>query len=383
MLRHQRTGFQSIWTYDCRVLIFCSQPKTKTFPKLGGVSLKLSGEIQAASYNSIEAASERVVKKIQEETSELKKLIAARKEAALVELESQKKDMSPEEYARRKALIDARSSKEEEQAEADADRKESEEKLRRREQLYKSAADKKAQAARITVASAATDEENLADAKAQSDAAKKARDESNQWISRIGEAQGSAYEALETSPEYYLRYGMSMSGNAAVALEQSNIANADIPIGRYEQMLKEKQARDDARTKRQKLLDQAGKEEGEANILTQSIPADDQAAAAREKTTRGVDALKTLSGLGVLGHPDVVRDIFEQGAGAIRAGQITQQQSQQAETLNRLMDAIGWPPAVIAKMDRMIQLHENTAGVLAAMDQRLSNVESRINAAHQ
>lgn len=269
-------------------------------------------------YYSVDAVSDRVMKKIETESEAQKKLVEAKRDAALEDLDSKKDTMSEEEYAKRKASIATGATAEISRIQREQDEREHAETARKRDELRSNAQVKREAANRITVASAKTDEANLADAKAQADAAKEAKKKSQEWINTIAGAQDSTAEAFKASPEYYMRYGFT-HGSEAIRIEQGNIANADVVIKRYEEMLKNQPERDAMREHRQRLLDDAGKMEGQASILDISLPQDASARAARQANQTALDLLKN--------HPEMsspnsaeITSLLSQLRGSTREG---------------------------------------------------------------
>lgn len=311
-------------------------------------------------YSSIDAASERRLKKLKDELELQKQLVTAQKEAALAALEQNKKNLTPEEYAQQRALIEGRAGAQTSALEAGEAQAEIEEKTKRRHELLANAAAHREAAARITVPTAAEDERNLSDAKTAYDKAMEQREKAQSNIADIGDAK-SGFNPYYLLRHFY-RYGFD-SGSSAEAQEQGKVDRANGDIKRYEALLAGKQAREDARKERERLAQLAGKEQGEANVLDESIPEDQRSTDQRSAANQTVTNLKALSGLGVIGNPDAVRQIVE-----------NHKQNQQQFSL--LLNSMGWAPQIVALMQQQTALNQNLMAEVQAMNARIAQLAS-------
>ena len=201
-------------------------------------------------YGSIEAASDRVIQKIREQLG-LEKQIAQLTKSPTAD------------------LMHA------------ADQAELAEMERRRSELAMSGAVKRHMAGEIKVATAEEDEANLHDAKSQAEAARKGKEEAQKNLELIERIRESTVPNPADVAQYGLKFG-SMTGTEAIKTQKDIIDSADVVMRRAAEMERDKKARDDERARRDKLLQEAGKEEGEAQNLGQQIPEQQRSFQARE-----------------------------------------------------------------------------------------------------
>lgn len=210
----------------------------------------LSATVEA--YNSIEAASDRRIKKLQEELK-LQKAIAEAAGASSAQID---------------------------QMDIEEGKKEIAEKLKRKADLEKSSGEKRKRAEDIHIASKEEDDANIQDAKAQADAAKKGKEEANQRLELIERLRSGGKSPVDIAT-FFTRYGTS-TGTEATAMEMRNIDQANEAIARYQKLITRAPGRDALREQRQKLIEEAGKEQGQAYILSQSIGEDQSSLRNRE-----------------------------------------------------------------------------------------------------
>lgn len=200
-------------------------------------------------YNSIEEASGRVITKIQEELK--------------IRQELNKVHGAPE-IANVDADIKAREA-------------ELAEKEKRITELQVSSAEKKRLAEQIHAPSEAAEARYMDDAKAQADAAKKAFAESNQRTELIQKIRDATIPNPADLKKYADLYGGSTRGSEALAIEEANQQQAQSIITRYDKLLAGEATRKQLMEKRKRLLDEAGKEAGEAETLWHDVMAGRQA----------------------------------------------------------------------------------------------------------
>ncbi len=197
------------------------------------------------SYNSIEAASDRVIKKLQDESKmrkELAKLHGAT-ESAIVDIDQQE---AQSEIAEKKL---------------------------RRSGLIMTSLNQKRMAEDIHVGTQEEDDKNLADAKAQADEAKREIQRAKDNINLLRDAQKGNPIKLA---EYYSKVGFERGGDF-LAQQQSAIEDGGTVIRKFDEMQRQQEARKKLRARKQKLMEEAGKEQGEADVLGQQIPEEEEA----------------------------------------------------------------------------------------------------------
>lgn len=116
---------------------------------------------------------------------------------------------------------------------------------------------------------------------------------------------------------------------------------------------------------------------GQANDLDQKIAGSIGPANQIAALNKLSDAIQQLTAMGIFGNKGAADDIFSQGISALAAhGPLSEQQGRQVQALNDLVQALGWPPQMMASLERMAQLHESTANVIAALNARLDQLQA-------
>jgi hypothetical protein len=241
----------------------------------------------AEKYHSVDAASDRAIAKIKEQTEEEKKLLAALKGKELADLEAQKGGMSPDQYAAARGDIEQRYGAAGLHIDQVGTTHTLFAKEQRRQRLEADSRAKMEEAAKIHVAGPEDDAKTEATLKAQADAAQKVVEESRRRRGELIDYQGGemnwfqrkAYEA-----KYLMRYGYA-EPQEAMGIEDQNIQNFSVPVNRYNDFIRSRAGRNALRDRRASLTSQAAAEAGEAATLGQSIPA--EAAAARQSAFEG------------------------------------------------------------------------------------------------
>jgi hypothetical protein len=230
----------------------------------------------AEAYNSVEAASDRMLKKLNSEHDQKQKLMESEKKVALARLEADKGNMSEPEYAKRKLGI--------EEAYAAAGVKEDQknkqqnlaEQGRKMGNLVISAQKKLAEAGGIRIGSAEQDAAMEADLKNRADAAEAENKIRRAWLGTQADMKGSALSALSHGPQYYFRYGPKSFAEAQQTEEEA-IAINQVNIDRYNEFLARKSSRKQARSRRDSLIAGGSADAAAAFGIEQGLP-DAQAA---------------------------------------------------------------------------------------------------------
>jgi hypothetical protein len=267
-------------------------------------------------YTSVEAASSRAMKAIEDEAGRKKKVAEAQKNLELAQAKTAEERMGIEDrYARfgmaadnatRQAMIN------EQKKEAAA--------------LREDAAAKTRKAGGIKVASEKTDAQNEDDLRAAAEVAQKEIDMRRGRVGDVVEGQGRSFLGNLASPvemaKFYMRYGLGTTGGEAYNMEHEGIDRAQVAVDRYKNFMRNKDQRSDLRSERSGLLTDSGKQVGQAagidsdaGIAQQNLGAD-MATAAQvadlQSQTRATEALAK--------NREGERQVLDEIAGAIEAG---------------------------------------------------------------
>lgn len=274
-------------------------------------------------YNSFDAASDRAIAKLKQEYELRKKLAEAEgKPTAALDAEERQKELD--------------------------------EKENKMHELNMSADIKRRQAADIHVGTKEEDTRNLQDASAQADAARKGREESNQRLELIERLQGGSMAPKDIA-DYIKFYGTNTKGSEATAIEQRNIQQANEVISRFDALTKAQPQRETERTRKEKLMKEAGEEQGEADVIKQELPSERAAAQQTatvnhytEEIRRGKELQRQFVDKGpgmdindIRELVSIIRDMGDKFRTQI-AGNVTKQEMQQElNGLRRLMESKG------------------------------------------
>jgi hypothetical protein len=226
-------------------------------------------------YESVDAAAARDDKRIDAEMERNKKLLESQKNLALSKLEADKASLKPGEYERAKSDIEDFYESigiKEDQA---TKQKKLERKAQREDELAADAQAKLDQAARIKVGSEADDAKLQGDYDAQYKAAMDDIKERQAWQTRMAEYMdkgGSTWGRMKTGWAFKRRYGQGETPQGEgmrpfMEIENQQIASDMQIVERYRDWQREQPNRKLARNRRGELVDAAGKEAGEAEVI--------------------------------------------------------------------------------------------------------------------
>lgn len=302
----------------------------------------------SAAYNSIEAASNRAIKRMEAEAEQQQKLLKARKGLELADLEARRGGMSGGDYERGKLAIEDRY----ERAGISADQAKRENTIYARQEEARELrrnADKKLQdSAKIRVSTAEQDAQTEGDLKGRAEAAQKSIDEHR---ARIGNYR--AYAAGEGSLADRMKWRLginvatgSLAGMAptpamieqAIGIEQMQITPEMANVNRYNAFLRNKPAREAARKRKFGLAGEAGAEFGRAGVLEAEMGEESAAASGDFLQNRQVGNINAIArGKEALGkaRADESQALDELINIAQRGGGITAMQQQQIRQLHQ------------------------------------------------
>lgn len=222
-------------------------------------------------YNSVDSASKRDDERIDAEEKRHKKLLESQKNLALARLEAAKASMKPGEYERAKAGIEdtfeSMGVKDDEATKLKKLRL----KADKEDALRRDAKAKQAEAAKIKVGSAEED------AKIE-EGFKKERDwavgHKNELMDKQADIRTILSQGLlEAHPllagKMYLEYGATSNADLErqYGMNERQIGSANSAISRYDRWMREKDARERARKRRDELMGAAAAETGEAGTI--------------------------------------------------------------------------------------------------------------------
>ena len=231
----------------------------------------------AEAYQSADSAAERYLQKLSKEAELQKTLLASQKALEEAKLEESKSNLPAGEYDLRRAEIEDRYAKA--GIAADEQRRKSELSARATEaaNLAEDAERKRREAAGIKLAGADDDAKTLEKYKANADAAQA---DLRKRMDRLGEI--SELESMGTydprrlyyDQRFQQTYGFGVSYEQARDMENQGISTDRNVITGYNDRLRQNAAREEARRRREQLLDQAAKEEAQAANIRSSLPED-------------------------------------------------------------------------------------------------------------
>ena len=263
----------------------------------------LEGAVKA--YNSVEGASERVIKKIEGEAEEQKKLLAARKGLELADLEQKKSTLSKSDYERRKLDIEDRY----EQAGIRADQRKKEEVIYARQDeaqaLRRDAAIKFKESKGIRVGTAEQDAQTEADLKGRADAAQKDIEEHRKQIGNyraLQAGEGNPLERVKWRWQLNMALGQTLGTTPsdqdferAISGERTPMLSEQANVDRYNAWMGNKAAREEARRRKFGLIGEAGAEMGKASVLDAESGEEMGAASQEFSVNRRVGAMDNVA----------------------------------------------------------------------------------------
>jgi hypothetical protein len=239
------------------------------------------------SYNSIDAASDRAMAKLEKELEQQKKLLEAVKGRELAELELRKGSMTEGAYGMEKAGIEQRYADAGLNMDHQGAQQKYDVKLQRGMDLAREAAAKRAEASQIRVASQGDDAATEADLKARSDTAEKSIAERKQRIADLRDYQagegkfGGSVAGMGNRAWFAAKtmagYGVDVTAQGAIDIEQQGLQADEPNVARYREFQQRAAGRALQRKRRDELLAGAGKAEGESRNIGESLAGDREA----------------------------------------------------------------------------------------------------------
>ncbi len=249
-------------------------------------------------YNGVAAASDRALKRLDAEAAQKKKLLEAEKGVELARLERDKGSMSEGAYQAKRLDIEGRYGAKSAQQEAAAREAQLAEKEKRAAALRASAEKKSTEAGGIHVSTAEQEAVAETDLKRNRDAAsaeqEKLRDERGD-LREMQSKKGNYWKRLWTAMWSGQKYGNFTKTDDMVAVIDSGIDSFQNPINQYGAFMGRKAGRNEARSRKDRLSGEAGKELGDAMVLGQQIPEERGAAAGEAATGGKVATLNSLA----------------------------------------------------------------------------------------
>ena len=249
-------------------------------------------------YNGVTAASDRALKRMDAEAAQKKKLLEAEKGVELARLERDKSSMSEGDYQAKKLDIEGRYGAKSAQQEAAAREAQLAEKEKRAAALRASAEKKSTEAGGIHVATAEQDAATEADLKARRDAAVKSQaDRRNQIkdLRALQEGEGNYFGRAWTGAKTGAIYGWNENPESVIGQINQGMGQDQTAIDQYNGFMGRKAGRNEARSRKDRLSGEAGKELGDAMVLGQQIPEERGAAAGEAATGGKVATLNSLA----------------------------------------------------------------------------------------
>jgi hypothetical protein len=275
-------------------------------------------------YNSVDAAEERHAKKMGEEEARQQKLLAANKELELAKLEGKRASMSDADFTAKQLEIENRYGRAGLAIEESNKTTQLVSKFKRSENLISDAERKAGEAGRIKVASADDDSRTESELAKAAEVAKKSIEERKKWLDKLSEYQSGnmgPFDSSVFSADYVSRFG-AMSPEAVDRQEREKIAREKAPIDRYDQWMRGRAGRDEARKRRAELLGESSKEVAEAGQIQAEFPGDVAAFKADSGFNHKVLGMQELGrahkASGALA--DSVKTLSDQIARAVEAG---------------------------------------------------------------
>jgi len=226
-------------------------------------------------YNSVDAASDRVLKRLTAESEMKKKLMAADKQLELSKLERDKTTLSPGVYEQRKLDIEKRFAVFGVGADWQLKQLGIDERRDQAKKLRAEAETKSSQAGAIHVATAAQDEAIEADYRKNYDAAiasQAERRKRKMGLAPLRDNEGPWYKLAWQNIQMHLRYGRSATAASAIELEDQGLAADQLPIDQYNNFISRKAGRVALRARKEQLSAEAGKARGEAAVIEANLP---------------------------------------------------------------------------------------------------------------
>lgn len=249
-------------------------------------------------YNGVAAASDRALKRLDAEAAQKKKLLEAEKGVELARLERDKGSMSEGDYQAKKLDIEGRYGAKSAQQEAAAREAQLAEKEKRAAALRASATGKSAEAGRIHVATPEQDaktEAELKDARDKALADQEKRRGQQKDLASLKAGEGNYFSRLWTSAKMGTLYGWNQTPESVGGMIDQGYAADQPAIDRYNSFMGRKAGRNEARSRKDRLSGEAGKELGDALVLGQQIPEERSAAAGEAATGGKVATMNSLA----------------------------------------------------------------------------------------
>jgi len=238
---------------------------------------KFSEAVKSAveAYNSVDAASDRVLKRLTAESEMKKKLMAADKQLELSKLERDKDTLSPSVYAQRKLDIEKRFAVLGVGVDWQVKQLGIDERRDQAKKLRAEAEAKASEAGSIHVGTAAGDADQEAQYRRNYEAALASQADRRKRILDLvplRDNEGPWYKQAWQNMQMRWNYGRSSTPASAIDLERQGLGADQIAIDQYNDFMGRKAGRADLRTRKEQLSAEAGKARGEAAVIEANLP---------------------------------------------------------------------------------------------------------------
>ena len=320
-------------------------------------------------YNSVTAASERAIKTLEAEAGQVKKLLDAKRELDLANVEADKNNMTPVEYERKKLEIEARAEDAALGADAATSQKKIDAKRAEAKALREDAAKKLAEAGGIKVGTEEKDAETEAKYEKDANEALAFNKVEQAKIDNMLKLRDGEFgfrdiaTKLETRTHVQSLTGRGAWGgqpsaadiNEAIATTRQPMEAGSVTIARHDAFLRSKEARGEARKRRGDLVTEAGSQEGKAWVIDQQLGEDESEAGYANNANFQAGGMRQAAKVaGALGKAnDKVKEMMDQMLKAAEGGngisaemlkRLKEMQAVQAELKREVDHFRGSPP---------------------------------------
>ena len=329
-------------------------------------------------FNAPDAVAQRRIDKINEELDITKKLLEARKAGELADLEARKDGMAPDDFSASRKGIEDRYARGGIAADDEASQQTAAERERAAANLRIEADRKKREAAKIHIADADTDADNLKNIQAAAEAARKDKEERQKNLDRLNgmmadEDSGAAFRNPADVGWLMMRYGTDVTPDQASDIEKSGMSGDDQTIRTAKFQEQRMKQREKQRKKRDDLLAEAAAEEAKADELENTGKEGEASGKNKSAAARAAEVIK--------GGQTGVDETFKRGSATALAkahgDKITKDQQDQLDNMNALIAALGMNgPAMIRAQLTAINLIETQGKELDAIHKQLAELKA-------
>ena len=249
---------------------------------------KFAQAIQAAAtaYSSAEGSANRAIQAIDRHLKQSGALLSAQKTRDLAALEAGKDNLSPEDYAAARISIEGAYSGAEQSLESGAEKQRARQRDMERANLLISGTNKKSQADKMKIGTAANDAQ-VEQAALQGIAELEAQIKQAESDMALAEGVESPIGAMK----FLWKFGL-VDPEKVSAVQQSAIQRAREGIARYRSLYGQARSHESGRAVRDQLLSEAGNELGRADVLGASNTDDTATARGGLSNTHAVEAVR-------------------------------------------------------------------------------------------